>query len=478
MGKECRKRWKSPLIILTLLFLFSFSMSGCGNSSKSDEPVVLTLWHVYGAQVDSPLNKIIDRFNDTYGKDEGIFVQVTSVSNTNTIHEAVLAAGRKEPGAAELPDIFVSYPKTVLSLPDPEILADYKDYFTGDELSKYLPEFIEEGMIGDKLLSFPVAKSTEILFVNKTLFDRFATETGADEKELSTWEGIFNMAKKYTKWTDEKTPEIKNDGKSFFVHDYHFNYFQVGCESLGEAFFRRNEKGGRLAFGPKFKKAFIPYSDAAISGGIWLREGYATEPLRTGEAIISMASSASVLYYEDVVTYENNISEPIEVAAYPAPVFEGGEKLVMQRGAGFCITKSSKEREEAAAKFIKWLTEPENNVEFVTKTGYLPVTKEAFAILPEYVKKLESPKYRSLYEAIAKTQKEYRFYTAPKLANYLDLEVRFEKNIRLELSRARQEYEAVADKLAIDNKFTKTSKKNEKERIMEDAFKNLKKIMN
>ena len=478
MGKECRKSWKSPLIILILLFLFSFSMSGCGNSSKSDEPVVLTLWHVYGAQVDSPLNKIIDRFNDTYGKDEGIFVQVTSVSNTNTIHEAVLAAGRKEPGAAELPDIFVSYPKTVLSLPDPEILADYKDYFTEDELSKYLPEFIEEGMIGDKLLSFPVAKSTEILFVNKTLFDRFAAETGADEKELSTWEGIFNMAKKYTKWTDEKTPEIKNDGKSFFVHDYHFNYFQVGCESLGEAFFSENEKGGRLDFGPKFKKAFIAYSDAAISGGIWLREGYATEPLRTGEAVISMASSASVLYYEDVVTYENNISESIEVVAYPAPVFEGGEKLVMQRGAGFCITKSSKDREEAAAKFIKWLTEPENNVEFVTKTGYLPVTKEAFAILPEYVKKLESPKYRSLYEAIAKTQKEYRFYTAPKLANYLDLEVRFEKNIRLELSRARQEYEAVADKLAIDNKFTKTSKKIEKERIMEDAFKNLKKIMN
>ena len=33
-----------------------------------------------------------------------------------------------------------------------------------------------------------------------------------------------------------------------FVHDYYFNYFQVGAESLGEDFFR----GDELAFGPAF----------------------------------------------------------------------------------------------------------------------------------------------------------------------------------------------------------------------------------
>ena len=478
MERKQGKRWGMLLFAILSLFVLSFTMTSCSSSVKKSEPIVLTLWHVYGGQVDSPLNKIIDNFNDTYGKEEGIYVQVTSVSNTNTIHEAVLAAGKKEPGAAELPDIFVSYPKTVLSLPDSDILVDYKKYFTEEELSKYFTEFIEEGMIDDKLLVFPVAKSTEIMFVNKTLFDRFAAETGANEKDLATWEGLFKMAKQYNEWTDAKTPEIKNDGKNFFVHDYHFNYFQVGCESLGEAFFAENDTKGSLAFGPVFKKAWLPYADAAISGGIWLREGYATEPLRTGGAIVSMASSASVLYYEDIVTYENNVSEPIEVAAHPAPVFEGGEKLVMQRGAGFCITKSTEEKEKAAAKFIKWLTEPEHNVEFVTKTGYMPVTKDAFKILPEYVKKLESSKYRSLYEAIAKTQEEYHFYTAPKLPNYLDLEMRFEKNVRLELSRAKQEYEAVLEKLSTSKKLSDEKKQQEKERCMEDAYINITKIMN
>ena len=91
-----------------------------------------------------------------------------------------------------------------------------------------------------------------------------------------------------------------------------------------------------------------------------------------------MASSASVLYYEDIVTYENNISEPIEVVSYPVPVFEGGKKMVMQRGAGFCTVKSTTERERAAALFLKWLTKPENNIDFVVKAGYMPVTEKAF----------------------------------------------------------------------------------------------------
>ena len=67
------------------------------------------------------------------------------------IHENVLAAAYKDPGAPALPDLFVSYPKTVLALPDENILADYHDYFTDEELDSYLPEFIEEGTVDDRL---------------------------------------------------------------------------------------------------------------------------------------------------------------------------------------------------------------------------------------------------------------------------------------------------------------------------------------
>ena len=400
-------------------------------------PTTITVWHIYGGQADSPLNDLIEQFNQTVGKEQKINVQVTSVSNTNTIHELVLSAANEEPGASELPDLFVSYPKTVMALPDDSILLDYRDYFTEDELSAFLPAFLEEGTVHDRLVVLPVAKSTEIMFINKTTFDRFAQATGVTIEDLDTWEGLFQAAETYAAWTDAQTPDVPGDAKSMFVHDYYFNYFQVGAESLGEDFFQ----GDKLAFGSTFERAWEPLARAALRGGVWLKGGYATESIRTGDSIVSVASSASILYYSDVVTYPDNTSEDITIISRPCPVFEDGEKLVMQRGAGFCTVRSTPEREQAAVTFLKWLTEPEHNVEFVTRTGYMPVTKTAFEQeLPKAIEGLESAKYASLYQAYLDTQANYEFYVPPQLETYLSLETTLEDQVRAQLALGRQEY--------------------------------------
>ena len=108
----------------------------------------------------------------------------------------------------------------------------------------------------------------------------------------------------------------------------------------------------------------------------------------------------------------------------------------MGSDAGFCTVKSTPEREQAAAVFLKWLTEPETNVRFVTSVGYMPVTDAAFDVLPDFIDDLEDPKYRSLYEAFLETQSSYEFYTAPQLGGYLELEQTFEKNVRSKLRTA------------------------------------------
>ena len=216
-----RKICLFPVMIAVIVF------TGCGQK-KNEDPVTVTLWHVYGGQTESPLNDLIDEFNETIGKEKNIRVQVGSVTNTNTIHENVLASAFGDPGASKLPDMFVSYPKTVLAMPDDTELVDYYDYFTEEELNEFIPAFLEEGVIHERLSILPVAKSTEVMFINKTAFDRFAKETGAKMEDLKTWEGLFAMAEQYAAWTDNQTPDIPDDGKNFFVHDYHFNYFQVG----------------------------------------------------------------------------------------------------------------------------------------------------------------------------------------------------------------------------------------------------------
>ena len=336
--------------------------------------------------------------------------------------------------ALALPDMFVSYPKTVLALPDADILVDYRDYFSDAELDDFIPAFLDEGEVNGHLTVLPVAKSTEILFVDKTLFDRFAAATGATLDDLSTWDGLYRTAEAYTAWTDAQTPDTPDDGKVFFVHDYHFNYFQVGVESLGADFF----DGDQVSFGPTFRRVWEPYARATLAGGVWLKSGYATEPLRTGDAVVSVASSASVLYYADTVTYPDNTSEPVEIISLPCPTFAGGEKLVMQRGAGICTVRSTPERERACMTFLKWLTAPKRNVDFVTRLGYMPVTQTAFANeLPNAVRTLDDPMYISLYQAYLDTQSGYTFYTPPQRRDYLELETRFEEQVRLQLTAGR-----------------------------------------
>lgn len=411
------RRYVSLFCVICLLLA---SFTGCG-ANKSTETTTITIWHVYGEQSDSPLNDMIEEFNNTVGIQKGIAVKSMKVSDTNTIHEAVLKSEEGGPGTEQLPDIFVAYPKTVMAMKNNSKLVDFKDYLSEEELNAFSQDFIDEGMIDGRLLILPVAKSTELLFLNKTLFDKFAEESGATVNDLSTWDGLLKTARKYTEQT----------GKSFLAHDYFFNYFQLGMASSGNSIF--TDSG--LNLDDEFNKVWNPMAEAAVEGSIWLGSGYASEALRTGDAIASIASSAGILYYSDTVTYEDNTTEDMELIALPCPTYSSGEKLAMNRGAGLCLMKSDEKREEAAMTFLKWITAPENNVKFVTRAGYMPVTDDAFEnYLPDAIGSLESPRYKSLYNAFIEMQKNYRFYTPPQYNFYLDKETWFEKNVRQILS--------------------------------------------
>lgn len=141
------------------------------------------------------------------------------------------------------------------------------------------------------------------------------------------------------------------------------------------------------------------------------------------------------------MTYNDNTSEQIEVVTMPVPTFANGEKLVMQRGAGVCTVKSTPEREEACMTFLKWLTQAQRNVEFVTSMGYMPVKQASFdPYLTDAIGGLTDPMYVTLYETFQQVQEDYMFYVPPQLDTYLDLETRFEENVRLAMKYGRAKY--------------------------------------
>ncbi|MDR1603610.1 MAG: extracellular solute-binding protein, partial [Gracilibacteraceae bacterium] len=341
---------KKILAALLSFCLLAGALSGCGSKDGLDpnNPVTLTMWHNYGGAMKETMVTLIDEFNNTVGRERGVIVNVASIMASREQNEKLTMIADGTPGAPEMPDLVTAYPSMALTLHEAGLLAELDGYFTEGELEAFLPRFIEEGRLPDgKLYVFPVAKSTEALFVNKTFFDRFAADTGVALDSLATFEGIGAAAVKYCEWSG---------GKTFFTADSWFNIAQVGTAQLGGTFVGDASLNTEAdAFKRIWDFSVLP----AAVGAYAVVDGYSSDLYKTGEIVACIGSTAGVLFYGDTVIYADNTDESIESIVLPYPVFEGGRKIALQRGAGMVVAKSGPQKELAAAVFLKWLTASE-----------------------------------------------------------------------------------------------------------------------
>ena len=432
---------KTTAILLAFLLMLG-CLSGCGNNSPLDpeEPVTLTMWHNYGGDMQQAMDYLIDQFNSTVGKEQGIVIDVTAISSSSELNKSLAMIVNGDPGAPDMPDIFTGYPKLAIQFREKDLLANLDDYFTKEELSGYVEAFVEEGRLADGgLYVFPIAKSTEVLYVNQTLFDRFAAETGAAANLLSTFEGIAELSKLYYEWSG---------GKQFYAADSWFNFAEVGMAQLGDSIF----EGEALSldsnnFAHIFETVYAP----AVEGGIAIYDGYSSDLSKTGDLVCSTGSSAGILFYGDTITYTDGTVENVEYSILPYPVFENGEKAAIQRGGGLMVAKSNEKKEYAAGVFIKWLTASEQNMNFVANTGYLPVTKQAFENdLGAHMDTVEDPRIKKMLTSVLAMYEDYAFFTAPTYADFDSDSAAYEDDFKDLLTEKRNEYLADSTTSAAD----------------------------
>lgn len=371
---------------LLLLFGCSLLLGGCSSANRSDEvkldkddPVEITIWHYYNGAQKTAFDQLVTEFNDTLGKEKGIYVEGHSKGNVTELEEAVMASSRKEVGSEEMPNIFSSYADTAYEIEKEGLLADLSLYFTEEELGEYVDSYIEEGRIGanGELKIFPVAKSTEVLMINKTVWDEFAADTGVSQELFQTKEGIAKLSEAYYHWTDDKTPDVPNDGKAFYGRDAMANLFIIGSMQLGVELFQvENQKIQLNVDRDVFKNIWDTYYIPYIKGYIGAYGRFRSDDVKIGELAAYTGSVASASYFPDEVEIGDSI-EPIECLVLPVPAFENGQAYVVQQGAGMVITKGGKDVEYASSLFLKWFTDAERNTQFGCASGYIPVKKDA-----------------------------------------------------------------------------------------------------
>lgn len=167
---------------------------------------MITVWNYYNGRTKSAFDDLVSRFNDTVGMEKGIIVESVSHGDVNQLAEETFNAASKRLGADAMPNLFAAYPENAYRIEELGMLVDLNQYFSEEELSAYRTDFLQDCSFGREygLKIMPVVRSTENLFLNKTDWDKFSGETGADLGSLSTWEGTVETAEAYYEWSGGK----------------------------------------------------------------------------------------------------------------------------------------------------------------------------------------------------------------------------------------------------------------------------------
>lgn len=327
-------------------------LAGCG--SKADpgfspaNPVNITIWTYYNGEQLEAFNALVDEFNSTVGKEQGITVESSSHGSVTDLENNVLASAEGKVGAEAMPNIFSAYADTAYALDEMGQIADLSDYLSEEDRAAFIEDYLSEGATYD---------------------------------DLSTIEGLVSVAERYYEWTDAQTPDIPNDGRAFFGRDAMANYMLIGAKQLGCTIFDAQDGSMTLNFDHDAVRTlwdnyYVPF----IKGYFSASGRFRSDDVKTGNIIAYVGSSSSATFFPTQVIADDMDSHDITRKALESPKFANGEDYAVQQGAGMVVTKASDAEIQASLVFLKWFTSPEHNITFSVDSGYLPVTHEGNSI--------------------------------------------------------------------------------------------------
>ena len=310
--------------------------AGCGTETKQTaDPVDITIWTYYNGNQLESFNAMVQEFNNTVGKEKGITVSVSSQGNVNDLETNVLNAANGKVGSDPMPNIFSAYADTAYTMDKMGLVVDLSEYLTEEEKSAYVDSYLTEGDFSGNgsIKIFPVAKSTELLFLNETDWQAFAQATGASYEDLSTIEGLVRTAESYYNWTDAQT-ETPNDGKAFFGRDAMANYMLAGARELGCTIFDVGNDGKMTLHFDKdavrtlWDNYYVPYVKGYFSAAGHFR----SDDIKTGNILCYVGSNSSGTFFPKQVMTSDTESHEIAMTVLPCPSFAAGCRYGCHQG--------------------------------------------------------------------------------------------------------------------------------------------------
>ncbi|MEE1327193.1 MAG: extracellular solute-binding protein, partial [Oscillospiraceae bacterium] len=338
--------------------------------------VTIRFYHTMGANLREVLDLYIVEFNKLY---PNIHIEHSQVGN----YDDVLAQIATEITVGNQPNIAYCYPdhvalynvaKTVATL-DSLIESDIEVTradgtteilgLTEEQKADFVESYYNEGKFADGLMyTLPLVKSTEVLYYNKTFFDKNGLTVP------TTWDELEAVCAKIKEIDPNSIP---------LGYDSENNWFITMTEQYGSPY--TSATGDHFLFNNDTNKEFVKRFRE------WYKKGYLTTQEIYGsytsglftstdevKSYMSIGSTGGATHQRpDVV----DGARPFEVGIATIPQIDPANPKAISQGPNLCIFQKANPQEVIASwLFVKFLaTTVEFQAEFAMASGYVPVLK-------------------------------------------------------------------------------------------------------
>ncbi len=364
-------------IVLTILLV------SCGKSETTPNRTTLLFWHSMGGPLGSSLNRLIQEFNDSQKE---IKVEGVSVGNYTALTQKLTASIQ----AGNQPDLAQLYENSTVDYIKSGVLVPVEDFIQKDPQlqedihNDFFPVFISSNTYEGKIWTFPFNKSVRVLYYNKDMFLRF----GFDPQHTpETWSEFIEYSKVICAERDEQgNPLIYITNINSSATQLVNLILQAGGEIYDGENAKFNGKEGIEAL--KYLRGLVVDSNVA-----YLSEGYEGQnDFLASKVAMYEGSSVSMAF----MASENKLKFNVGIA--PIPSFRTKKNVIS--GTNIAIFKSNSKKEEAAWKFIKWLTDKEQTAQWSYDTYYMPLRKSALQVSPLKERLANDKNLFSVYEQL------------------------------------------------------------------------------
>lgn len=242
-------------------------------------------------------------------------------------------------------------PPAIVRQPQPLTYADVavnlSDYINPEDYaSSLMPYYVTD----DKVIAVPMDVTANGMIYNKTLFDQAGVTPPLTVDNIWSWDDFHTNIQKV----------IDNSNAKYgLVWDFTPHRFSTLMYQYNGHFFDDN---GSLSFNsPEVIKAIDVFKklhdDGIMPKSVWVGTENPNSMFRSGTVAVHMSGSWMLSNYNEVESFEWGVM-----------YMPKGDRRSSVPGGKFLQAIEGSGQEEEAAKFIAWLSKPENNKIYVTET--------------------------------------------------------------------------------------------------------------